>query len=584
MANVPLVDLGKAQNNAKGEVVCSPRGLGALSPRPKNEKGLENDPGENNCFLNVAIQALLHIKPLCKKFLETGKTPGRYGHRCSGNECVYCHIYDLVSSVEGESDSMSTRVLRRSLASGTGVQSFKLNEMNDASEVLEEVLKRLAECVEWVHDIFYITVNTEKVCNTCNKTKAAGPPYTKLMHTLPAAMLYRNADKNISPSNMFKVFESLTPDQTSCDITPKCKGTCKLFEKCPSLPSVVIIQLVWSTPCAPEQDIVGVCKLLGDRASLSDLSIFGGKTPVRGSMIGLICYYKASHYVAYFKNDDQDLWMYCDDTSVKVIGGSWGDVLTHIRTSMLQPCLLFYKPVKLEPFVASTNRSDRHVEDIMLDRVLRSTSPKPDPVRRQVVKTDTEPAEPLVKPSVVPPRQPFTSATATEPAEPSLRQSMVPPRQQPFTSATEPAEPVRQPPRQPFTSITPWHSDSPGYSTYSPRSRVPPLEPFPATYNRHPDALSPRTQQHYYTQPTNQRAANATHRPPAQHSVPSPRSFPHQNQGYYDEKPQPLTYTRVTTHHLPPPNYSTTYSTAYNRPIRTPQSPPAPSYAPHRYW
>eukprot|EP01064_Diplonema_japonicum_P020346 TRINITY_DN2962_c0_g1_i1.p1 TRINITY_DN2962_c0_g1~~TRINITY_DN2962_c0_g1_i1.p1 ORF type:complete len:686 (+),score=77.41 TRINITY_DN2962_c0_g1_i1:33-2090(+) len=376
--SVPSLNLGTVRQDGRDtqeDITGAVTINDVASPRPKTAKGMENDPGENNCFLNVVIQALLHIKVLCDKFIETGKKA--HGHKCSTQTCVYCNVYDLIKSVHSENDSINARVLRKTLANG--VQSFRLNEMNDAAEVFEEMVRRLADCVtgerNWIHDIFSMTVVTEKVCTACLSKSRMGDPYEKLMHSLPASVLYRAAPGDVNPFRMFKLFGALPPDRVSCE--PPCKGSCEISERCTKLPAVVTINFVWNTHSAPAEHISGVCKQLGERVQLTDLDIFKNTKPALATLLGLICYYKGSHYVGYFKNEEQDLWIYFDDARVRVLGGSWNEVVNHITSSMAQPCLLFYKPVVVKDFVASTHNEDRRLEEEILQRVIRSTSPRP---------------------------------------------------------------------------------------------------------------------------------------------------------------------------------------------------------------
>lgn len=56
--------------------------------RNPNEKGLQNFIGENNCFLNVVIQALWHLDSFRLAF----KSPRiKSNHRHTEN-CVYCAL------------------------------------------------------------------------------------------------------------------------------------------------------------------------------------------------------------------------------------------------------------------------------------------------------------------------------------------------------------------------------------------------------------------------------------------------------------------------------------------------------------
>lgn len=63
------------------------------------EKGLVNRVGENNCFLNVCIQALWHLGPFRDKFLhatalEAAPSPvrPRQARHVHGPSCVFCAL------------------------------------------------------------------------------------------------------------------------------------------------------------------------------------------------------------------------------------------------------------------------------------------------------------------------------------------------------------------------------------------------------------------------------------------------------------------------------------------------------------
>lgn len=48
------------------------------------EKGLDNRPGQNNCFLNVCIQALWHLGAFRSQFLSSK------AHIHNETSCIYC--------------------------------------------------------------------------------------------------------------------------------------------------------------------------------------------------------------------------------------------------------------------------------------------------------------------------------------------------------------------------------------------------------------------------------------------------------------------------------------------------------------
>ncbi|CAH0729287.1 unnamed protein product, partial [Brenthis ino] len=49
-------------------------------------KGLWNAPGQNNCFLNSAVQVLWHLDIFRRSFRELT------GHACLGPSCIFCAL------------------------------------------------------------------------------------------------------------------------------------------------------------------------------------------------------------------------------------------------------------------------------------------------------------------------------------------------------------------------------------------------------------------------------------------------------------------------------------------------------------
>lgn len=71
------------------------------------DKGLLNRPGQNNCFLNVCIQALWHLDSFRSKFLSSGS------HVHNGASCIYCALKVHTCCMKGLADLCFHFPLRR---------------------------------------------------------------------------------------------------------------------------------------------------------------------------------------------------------------------------------------------------------------------------------------------------------------------------------------------------------------------------------------------------------------------------------------------------------------------------------------
>ena len=91
-----------------------------------------------------------------------------------------------------------------------------------------------------------------------------------------------------------------------------------------------------------EEAITTTVDALNDRVDLS--SIFKGVSPhsnARYTLKSIICYF-GHHYQAYGYSEELDQWLLFDDTNIQLVG-DWQDVKSMVRSSRLQPSVLFYE-------------------------------------------------------------------------------------------------------------------------------------------------------------------------------------------------------------------------------------------------
>ncbi len=107
------------------------------------DKGLQNSKGENNCFLNVCIQALWHLKGFRRRMFERNIHEHRELVNTEGAPgCIFCALQEIFSRYEFSEDGVIPPYpLRNALAAAWSNEGrFQLNAMDDATEAFEAIL------------------------------------------------------------------------------------------------------------------------------------------------------------------------------------------------------------------------------------------------------------------------------------------------------------------------------------------------------------------------------------------------------------------------------------------------------------
>lgn len=145
---------GEESANGATTVQLLPWADGRTRPLSQR-KGLSNELGENNCFLNVIIQSLWHVRS-CRVLISMGdhavhhrcgsdiakagansKTNG--GARADGAPCLLCELEQIFILYQfSEEPVLDVDRVRMALG-----DVFALGDMNDATETLEAILDAL---------------------------------------------------------------------------------------------------------------------------------------------------------------------------------------------------------------------------------------------------------------------------------------------------------------------------------------------------------------------------------------------------------------------------------------------------------
>ncbi|KAL0025091.1 hypothetical protein WJX79_008079 [Trebouxia sp. C0005] len=107
-------------------------------------------------------------------------------------------------------------------------------------------------------------------------------------------------------------------------------------------PKVFTLALVWESAKVAEEAITTTVDALQDRVDLSNL--LRGVSPQSNAyyvLKSIICYF-GHHYQAYAFSEELEQWLLFDDTNIQLIG-DWQDVKHMVRSSRLQPSVLFYE-------------------------------------------------------------------------------------------------------------------------------------------------------------------------------------------------------------------------------------------------
>uniref|UniRef100_A0A3B3CUK6 USP domain-containing protein n=1 Tax=Oryzias melastigma TaxID=30732 RepID=A0A3B3CUK6_ORYME len=292
------------------------RNGGGMPPRPVTSiapsKGLSNEPGQNSCFLNSALQVpeptrepVLHCFP-CFDFNNLLV----YDFKC-------CPKNALAKTFQGE-------------------QRFQLGIMDDAAECFENILMRIhfhiadesredvctaARCIP--HQKFAMTLFEQCVCSSCGAS--SDPlPFIQMVHYISTTSLCNQAVKMLesqdkpTPSMFGELLRNASMgDLRSCP--SRCGQQLRMARVLLNSPEIVTIGLVWDSENSDlAEDVIhtlGTCLRLGD--------LFYRVTEEKAQraelyLVGMVCYY-GKHYSTFFFQTKIRRWMYFDDAHVKEV-------------------------------------------------------------------------------------------------------------------------------------------------------------------------------------------------------------------------------------------------------------------------
>lgn len=319
-------------------------------------KGLKNGLGENNCFLNVVIQSLWHLKAFRTKF----NNAQNHSHPTPVQEdaCPFCALKLIFAQYQfGEEQELPPTLLRKAMSQLFKAQSrYQMGSFEDAAEAHDAILNSLHLCVtggnealnSFVHQVFSMHVIQYARC-PCGQ-RITPSPSKEFIFYVSAKALKQQASLNLDISDEGKIHKGISfgkiinevnhEDQRICP-NQNCKKSNHLRFALANLPEVFTIGIVWDT-ATPTTDYIHEIMDTIDQQILVKEIFDSVVQPGSYTLRGMICYY-GLHYNAYFRNPKTREWLMFDDSRVTKVGSSWDDVTKKCCAGKWQPFVLWYE-------------------------------------------------------------------------------------------------------------------------------------------------------------------------------------------------------------------------------------------------
>lgn len=325
-------------------------------------KGLTNEPGENNCFLNSAVQVLWHLDVFRTNFSRF------QGHNCVGEKsCIFCAMTKLFQRFKySDRQILPPTELRESLAIMYQAQRrFQLGLMDDAAECFENLLiqihKHLVDhgpsetddiCSEkhcLPHQKFGMMLIEQGVC-VCGETSEP-LPFTQLVHYVSANALsdrlketLRSNRSGVSGITFGKLIRSvgILGGQRRCP--SNCGSQIETKTTLMNAPDVISIGVNWDSEEPDIRQIIDLVETIHVSIKLQDMfDTVLDKHAQRNDyhLSSMVCYY-GKHYSAFSYNRKRNRWYSIDDATVTEVGKTWKDIINKCIKGHYQPLLLLY--------------------------------------------------------------------------------------------------------------------------------------------------------------------------------------------------------------------------------------------------
>nr|XP_051183990.1 uncharacterized protein LOC127298032 [Lolium perenne] len=330
---------------------------------------LKSSDDDKNCLLNVIIQSLWHLRGFRDELLKTSLRHKHVGDPrvVSCVVCSLCHIFiESGKASKGIGEAVAPTSLRMALSTSSLTETlFQMEQMNDASEVLEAILRCVhdsytnvvdchakshennlggswdcakSDCI--AHNIFGADVYTRINCSNC-RLGSRQLKRTLFLHHINTGSLQRAM--RMCPDNTFDdLLKTVIMDgHITCD--PDVGGCGKsnhINHTLSCSPHVFTVVLEWRTGNGSVSDTL-LSDILAAIGTEIDISvIYPGTSPrSKHSLVSVACFYN-QRYICFAVDSGQ--WVLYDDQTAKVVG-DWIQVLMMCEEKEMQPLVLFFE-------------------------------------------------------------------------------------------------------------------------------------------------------------------------------------------------------------------------------------------------
>ena len=332
----------------------SPREVSS-SPVLSEDKGLSNRAGENNCFLNVTIQSLWHLKPF-RDYFESQTV----SHKPDCH-CVHCALAIILANYRyAATNTLAPDVLRRSLDLLYAAESkFKLGELSDATECFDAIccclhdvavngksMDTLCFPLCSAHASFQLLIEERLQCKKCGEK--ISDVQSMFLHYVYASEIVNRCNKMTLVSSK-KTFEQILKKLNV--VEPRACTKCQTLSSVDRIilkpfPKIFGVAIAWADANPSMADVSTLLNCIDPEINLCsvfeppDIRERGRQWRLRG----MICYY-LKHYAAYFFSDKKNVWISFDDVSVQEVGPTWKDVVRKCKMGHSKPTVVFFEEV-----------------------------------------------------------------------------------------------------------------------------------------------------------------------------------------------------------------------------------------------
>jgi hypothetical protein len=325
--------------------------LGAIS----GEIGLSNKPSFYNCFLNCALQAILHTDP-SHKLVKALDSPSEGSDELG---VTLCGFFKGLESPLVKADQLgNVDDLRRSLAQAYQPQNrFREYWTDDSTDALEALLNAAHNLLTsgrptsvkcdpkcTAHEVFGIELQETVKCRACDASTAS--TYEAFYLPINVDMLLSRSYSRLPSQFRNKLLELLThlyaskASEAVLSCPSSCGGNAAKATVVTSVPDVLSLKLIWADPSPCRGNVACIMASIPTSFNLSQ--VFQSIASQDYELNGLV-FFSPGHYFAVFKNTSGQ-WVTYEDECILLVPGkaSYTDVIKEALRREAYPSQVFY--------------------------------------------------------------------------------------------------------------------------------------------------------------------------------------------------------------------------------------------------